>query len=116
MNAQYGKMLQDASKNRNIKPYLNEGLFRLKAAKYGVQDWDVIRIDEDEFLGLIDTVKSGGAVLKTPRATGFAILELTKVHMMKVHRRLLRSWREATRKESQSFKKSTRKQKGVSEE
>ena len=87
MNAQYGKMLQDASKNRNIKPYLNEGLFRLKAAKYGVQDWDVIRMDEDkgEFLGLIDTVKSGGAVLKTPRATGFAILELTKVHMMKVH-------------------------------
>ena len=40
---------------------------------------------EDEFLATIHTPKRGGVLLDTPRASGFAVLELSNVHMLKVH-------------------------------
>ena len=60
-------------------------LFRNKACKSGVLDFDIVRMGEDEFLATIHTPKRGGVLLATPRASGFAVLELSKVHMLKVH-------------------------------
>ena len=86
MNSLYGKMLQDKKGYRNVTAYTDSSGFERAASRRGA-DFSVLTFDADSnlFFGLVDTPKRGGAVLDTPRAVGFAILEETKAMMWDVH-------------------------------
>ena len=88
MNSLYGKMLQDNSKQRNLVPYTDAVKFTKAASKSRARTYHIVKMDTAEcpcFFGLVETDKRGGPILNTPRASGFAILELSKVLMLRTH-------------------------------
>ena len=88
MNSLYGKMLQDNSKQRNLVPYTDAAKFTKAASKSRARTYHIVKMDTAEcpsFFGLVESDKRGGPILNTPRAAGFAILELSKVLMLRSH-------------------------------
>ena len=52
--------------------------------EHNVTDWDVVKPwseDDERFFGLIETASKKGTVINTPRAMGFTVLELSKLHV-----------------------------------
>jgi hypothetical protein len=88
MNSLYGKMLQDKSRQCNLTPYTDAAKFTKAASKGRARDYHVIQLDSGDspfFFGLVESDRRGGPVLDTPRPAGFAILELSKVLILKAH-------------------------------
>ena len=87
MNSQYGKMLQDKSTQRNLIPYTGARNFvracsRDTCVKFTVEQFDSPGVG---FFGLVETSKRDGPLLDMPRAAGFAILENSKLIMLRCH-------------------------------
>jgi hypothetical protein len=88
MNSLYGKMLQDKSRQCNLTPYTDSVKFVKAAAKGRAKDFHIVQMDTEGspyFFGLVETDRRGGPVLDTPRAAGFAILELSKLLILQMH-------------------------------
>jgi hypothetical protein len=88
MNSLYGKMLQDKSRQCNLTPYTDSVKFAKAAAKGRAKDFHIVQMDSEGspyFFGLVETDRRGGPVLDTPRAAGFAILELSKLLILQMH-------------------------------
>ena len=88
MNSLYGKMLQDKSSQRNLVPYTSALAFVKACSRPNFVDCHIMQIDTEPgvpFFGLVESTKKGGVVLDSPRAAGFAILELSKLLMLRGH-------------------------------
>jgi hypothetical protein len=88
MNSLYGKMLQDKSSQRNLVPHTSATAFIKACAKPNFIDAHIVQLDSEPgvpFFGLVETTKRRGIVLDSPRAAGFAILELSKLLMLRAH-------------------------------
>ena len=85
MNALYGMMLQNKEKYSNTSIYASHDAFVRAATHTRASDWDIADMGDDGFIGTVSTPKAKGVVLDTPRLVGFSILELSKLHMYKVH-------------------------------
>eukprot|EP00969_Alexandrium_andersonii_P286043 12646091-Alexandrium_andersonii.AAC.1 len=88
MNSLYGKMLQDKTSMRNLRPYTSAPTFVKACWRPNFVDCHIMQMDDESgtpFFGLVETVKSGGIVLDTPRAAGFVILEMSKLLMLRAH-------------------------------
>ncbi len=88
MNSLYGKMLQDKSRQCNLTPFTDAVKFTKAASKSRARTYHIVHLDTEDnpyFFGLVETDRRGGPVLDTPRAAGFAILELSKLLMLRAH-------------------------------
>jgi hypothetical protein len=87
MNSLYGKLLQDKSSYKNMRPYTDPTAFGKAAGKANCVNFNIMQLDDDSdlFFGLVETNKRGGVLLDTPRAAGFAILELSKLVILQAH-------------------------------
>ena len=90
MNSLFGKMLENKMGHRNTKIYTDLQKF-LKSAGGPINNpavvQDFVRFEDGSirFLGLVKTPKQGGVVLDTPRMIGWAILEYSKLAMLRLH-------------------------------
>lgn len=85
MNSLYGMMLQNKAHYSNLSIYAKHDSFVKAAIHPRAVDWDIMDISADGFLGTVNTAKSKGTLLDTPRLVGFSILELSKLHMYRAH-------------------------------
>ena len=90
MNSLFGKMLENKKGHTNRKLYTDLHKF-LKAAggptnkQAAVQDFERYEDGSVRFLGIVKHNKKGGIVLDTPRMIGWAILEYSKLAMLRLH-------------------------------
>ena len=90
MNSLFGKMLENKKGHTNRQLYTNMEKF-IKAAggpanpKAEVQDFLRYEDGTCRFLGIVTRNKKGGIVLDTPRMIGWAILEYSKLAMLRLH-------------------------------
>ena len=84
-NSLYGKMLQDASTHRAVRPYTDRKNFVRAVGRERCVDFKVQIDRPGEFFALVESSKPGGPLLNTPRAVGFTILELSKLFMLRAH-------------------------------
>jgi hypothetical protein len=90
MNSLFGKMLENKKGHTNRQLYTNMQKF-IKAAggpanpKATVQDFVRYEDGSCRFLGIVTRNKKGGIVLDTPRMIGWAILEYSKLAMLRLH-------------------------------
>jgi hypothetical protein len=85
MNSLFGKMLQDKSAHRAVRPYTNKKNFVRAVGRERCVDYNVLIDRPGEFFALVESSKPGGPLLDTPRAVGFTILELSKLLMLQTH-------------------------------
>lgn len=83
MNAIFGKLCQDGSKYVNTTIYNDRRNFAAAVWRESMVDYDTIEEGDETtpFIGTVDTIKGGRAVVNTPRAAGFMVLEYSKVLM-----------------------------------
>jgi hypothetical protein len=91
MNALYGKFLQNKENYTETQTYTDDESWLRAVWKIcgDKRHFDIVQgsIDSSEsFLGTVTTTPEKGIVLDTPRLQGFAILETTKLIMLKLHR------------------------------
>ena len=91
MNALYGKFLQNKENYTETKTFTDcEKWLRATWKICGdKRHFDIVQgsVNSGEsFLGTVTTTPEKGIVLDTPRLQGFAILEITKLIMLKLHR------------------------------
>ena len=93
MNAPYGKFLQNKENYTETHTYTDEeewlrATWRMNVSK---GDYTIVQGGVDKsgksfpFLGTVTTTPSKGVVLDTPRLQGFAILEISKLMMLRLH-------------------------------
>jgi len=88
MNSLYGKMLQDKSSQRNLRPFTSAVAFVKACGRENFVDSHIMQLDDRPgvpFFGLVETRKARGIILDSPRAAGFTILEQSKLHMLRAH-------------------------------
>jgi len=93
MNSLYGKMLQDKSSQRNLRPFTSAVAFVKACASQNFVDSHIMQMDDKPgvpFFGLVETRKARGIVLDSPRAAGFTILEQSKLVMLRAHYRFFK--------------------------
>jgi hypothetical protein len=90
MNSLYGKMLENKKGHVNRKLYTDLVAFQRSAGgpanrQAVVQDFARFEDGSVRFLGCVKMPKKGGIVLDTPRMIGWAILEYSKLTMLRLH-------------------------------
>ena len=95
MNSLFGKMLENKLGHRNTKLATDLQKFIKRASSAGncgaiVQDFARFGDGSIRFLGITKSHKKGGVVLDTPRMIGWAILEYSKLAMLRLHYSVMR--------------------------
>ena len=90
MNSIFGKMLENKLRHCNAKLHTERAAFQRNASLRNCFSADIVHSDVYEdgscsFLGLTKHFKQGGVVLDTPRMIGWAILEYSKLTMLRYH-------------------------------
>ena len=91
LNALYGKFLQNKERYTETKTFTNAELWQRATWKIcgPRRNYDIVQggLDDDcePFLGTITTTPDKGIVLDTPRLQGFAVLEWSKLLMLRLH-------------------------------
>ena len=80
MNVQYGKSVQDQERFRNTTVFTDPWKFARKAASANMLDMHIQIAENGGFLGLVDTAKKKGAVLRSVPQVGLKTLE--EAHLM----------------------------------
>ena len=84
MNSLYGKTCQDKMNQRSLTPHNNLDKFEKAASK--AVDFTIMYNDDDEGLfALTVPERRQGPIINTPRPVAFAILELSKLVVLKAH-------------------------------
>ena len=81
LNSVYGKTCEDKSSRTKTKLDTDIKKFLKNVGRFNTSDFDVI--SEAPFLGMSKQLIEKGIVLDSPRIVGWAILELSKFHMMR---------------------------------
>jgi hypothetical protein len=87
-NSLYGKTGQDPLKHRSMTPHFSRESYSKAASK--ATDFQEIYDDGDGFFGLTQPERRKDPLVNTPRAVAFAILELSKLFMLKTHYEIFR--------------------------
>ena len=95
MNSLFGKMLENKKSHTNRKLYTDLQQFIRSAGgpanrQAVVQDFERFDDGSVRFLGCVKMPKKGGIVLDTPRMIGWAILEYSKLAMLRLHYNVMR--------------------------
>ena len=88
MNSLYGKMLQDKASQRNMIPFTCAKAFVKACSRPCFKDAHIMQVDSEPgmpFFALVEQAKRSGILLDSPRCAGFAILELSKLLMLRTH-------------------------------
>ena len=93
MNSLYGKFLENKEEHCNTSIFTNPDKFVKAVSKSTTRSFHMFDLDEN-FLAVVNRHKGHGVVLDTARAVGWAVLELSKVHMYdQLYNGVLKMWR-----------------------
>jgi hypothetical protein len=95
LNSVYGKTCEDKSGRTKTRLDTDMKKFLKNVGRFNTSDFDVI--SEAPFLGSTKQIIEKGIVLDSPRIVGWAILELSKFHMMRAwYMGIRKMWRNPT--------------------